>query len=967
MGEETHAKRSMCIFLFLNLLYTAASDGDFLFQKKKYVVEKVEGVSGEAARLPCNMSVQAGDTVYLVLWFKEGLTTPIYSYDMRELLGGEPKHWWDQDLLSSRAYFNAGISPSHLLLQDLAEEDAGVYKCRVDFQRAPTRNTRINLTVVVPPRRLVLVEESGAEVRSYVGPVNEGDDLHLSCMAHGGRPAPAVTWLLNDQVIDDTIESREDDQTRNDLTLRGVTRSLLRAQLTCRATNNQVSPALATMVTIDMNLRPLDVVIHRPQEPLSAGRTYEVLCSSRGSRPPAVLTWWWGSSRMPAADDTTSHGGNVSTSIVCLTPNASDDGRLLACRAENRNVPTAVIEDTWKLSVYYAPTAKAVLGASLNPTNIREGDDVYFDCHVDANPRAYKVVWKHNGVVLRQEKEGGVLLNNMSLVVQQVTRGHAGRYTCQASNVEGDSTSTPVTLAVQYSPLCRPGQVKTYGVSKLEEAQVTCQVDAVPQVSRFYWTFNNTAESVDVPQERFSIGLGSRSVVKYTPMSDLDYGSLLCTAENIVGRQTVPCVFHIIPATQPESPTNCSLYNVSASSLAVTCDPGFDGGLNQTFAMEVYGTNPHSLKANITSKVPRFVVTGLDNESQFQLIVYAGNAKGRSGISRLVALTHKLPVKQLETRLGTSGSAGVSQDALAVEVTPLLGVLAGIILVLAVIAIVIIVILRVQCSAAARRRQAREQEGNKSDETQQRHQQKRSQQQQQQQHQFHKHQQPLGTLKKGRGSHIDRQAEVHDPNDDLHGCYSEQHLHQHHSDDQSPDVVACSGDCDEVSVSIRPGGALSYIPGHRHGAQHLQQLQHRHQQSPPLPQHSQQCQQQQHHLQQHSPSLGPHQSPTATQHSPDPHHYTLPLPGHGAHDLRHAHLLRQSAYSTTPRVCGGGDIEVHFSEGESGTPPAPAPDDVPAPLLYAGDVTQQVPVGTSLPRIPEDPESPTSARRESAV
>lgn len=69
------------------------------------------------------------------------------SYDVRELLRGQPKHWWDADLLGSRAFFNAGSSP-HLLLQGLTEEDAGLYKCRVDFQREPTRNTRVNLTVV---------------------------------------------------------------------------------------------------------------------------------------------------------------------------------------------------------------------------------------------------------------------------------------------------------------------------------------------------------------------------------------------------------------------------------------------------------------------------------------------------------------------------------------------------------------------------------------------------------------------------------------------------------------------------------------------------------------------------------------------------------------------------------------------------------------------------------------------------
>lgn len=39
---------------------------------------------------------------------------------------------------------------------------------------------------------------------------------------------------------------------------------------------------------------------------------------------------------------------------------------------------------------------KLQLGSNMNPRDIEEGDDVYFDCEVNANPGAYKVVWKHN-------------------------------------------------------------------------------------------------------------------------------------------------------------------------------------------------------------------------------------------------------------------------------------------------------------------------------------------------------------------------------------------------------------------------------------------------------------------------------------------------------------------------------------------------------------------------------------------
>lgn len=42
------------------------------------------------------------------------------------------------------------------------------------------------------------------------------------------------------------------------------------------------------------------------------------------------------------------------------------------------------------------PVATMHLGAKMNPNDIEEGDDVYFECEVDANPPAYKVVWEHN-------------------------------------------------------------------------------------------------------------------------------------------------------------------------------------------------------------------------------------------------------------------------------------------------------------------------------------------------------------------------------------------------------------------------------------------------------------------------------------------------------------------------------------------------------------------------------------------
>ncbi len=39
-----------------------------------------------------------------------------------------------------------------------------------------------------------------------------------------------------------------------------------------------------------------------------------------------------------------------------------------------------------------------------------------------------------------------------------------------------------------------------------------------------------------------------RSKLTYTPLNNKDYGTLMCSATNEVGRQREPCIFHIILA-----------------------------------------------------------------------------------------------------------------------------------------------------------------------------------------------------------------------------------------------------------------------------------------------------------------------------------------------------------------------------------------------------------------------------------
>lgn len=86
------------------------------------------------------------------------------------------------------------------------------------------------------------------------------------------------------------------------------------------------------------------------------------------------------------------------------------------------------------------------------------------------------------------------------------------------------------------------------GVGRREAAKVLCEVEANPSDNvRYTWRFNNSRETVNLDRDRYTEE-GPRSTAAYTPLTPLDYGTLMCWASNEFGKQTVPCVYQVIAA-----------------------------------------------------------------------------------------------------------------------------------------------------------------------------------------------------------------------------------------------------------------------------------------------------------------------------------------------------------------------------------------------------------------------------------
>jgi Immunoglobulin domain len=132
------------------------------------------------------------------------------------------------------------------------------------------------------------------------------------------------------------------------------------------------------------------------------------------------------------------------------------------------------------------PLVTLRLGSPLASDDIKEGDDVYFECDVKANPNWRKLHWRHNvryniiyiliythiGVgcgsisnyyfwlhtfqsslwqdhIIPYNASARIIRSNQSLVLQKVNRNSTGNYSCSAINQEGETVSNQISLRVK--------------------------------------------------------------------------------------------------------------------------------------------------------------------------------------------------------------------------------------------------------------------------------------------------------------------------------------------------------------------------------------------------------------------------------------------------------------------------------------------------------------------------------------
>ncbi|XP_011137451.1 hemicentin-2 isoform X2 [Harpegnathos saltator] len=642
---------------------SAAAEEPTSEYQNKVPVRLVWAAEGENVELPCDITPPTpSDSVNMVLWFKDEVGIPLYSLDARNGNLTAAVHWAVSDDLGKRTYFQIGDGHrAKLKVTRVTFKDQGMFRCRVDFINSPTRNFRVNLTLVEEPANLVIYDGTGREVKGPAGPFLEGYDLALTCQVSGGRPKPSVTWWKDGQLLDAVVDTASIGSpsrfTVNHLFIDRVTRSLWGAKLECRAQSGPIGRTTVREVPLDIYLKPATVKIVLNESQIFAGRPITARCETWGSSPAARIIWRLGEQVIGDPNVSTTQRSNTTVSKLVLVLGREDDEKELFCRAENPRFPGGSLEEVKTLRVFYAPVVVAHLATGYVFDTLREGDDLMLVCNVQSNPPPTRVIWYRDDEQLEHDVSAGILLASKSLTIRELTLAHTGEYSCSAMNIVGETRSLPLLIQIKYAPRCREGnQWREIAVARHETVSLRCEVEAVPDDDvKFSWTYNSTRGDVlPMPNSRAE-NKRLVSVLEYTPGVN-DYGTLACWASNGIGRQRTPCVFNIVPAKPPQPPTDCSLSNES-NSLEVNCIPGSDGGSPQHFLLEVRGSpknagigqvgeglyntlqTPQSDQGLVgdsppiyqdMNPSPNFQLHDLEPGYDYTVYIYAVNGRGRS-------------------------------------------------------------------------------------------------------------------------------------------------------------------------------------------------------------------------------------------------------------------------------------------------------------------------------------------------
>uniref|UniRef100_T1JA70 Down syndrome cell adhesion molecule-like protein Dscam2 n=1 Tax=Strigamia maritima TaxID=126957 RepID=T1JA70_STRMM len=381
---------------------------------------------------------------------------------------------------------------SILIIKSVMVSDTGIYVCRAE-NNVDIDQTEVSLDVSSPLKATLIPAVQILEI---------GSSLKLQCKV-SGWPVSTIEWVKDGRSLVSSLHLL----VANDTVHIDYVRPDHKGMYQCFASNNYDMVQASTALFMGDRLPQL--LEGFQEHTLQIGDSVSIKCSFKGNPIPGV-TWRLDNTPLP---ETHRYMVELQT----------DDGGLYTCEAANKAGKTS----HWaRLNIYGRPAVR-----SMGKISATSGGNVYLNCAYYGYP-IDKILWKKGPaelpVNLRQD-----ILPNGTLVISNVQRASdSGRYTCVASNKDGDSASQSLDLAVLVAPNIIPFSFQAEHLYAGVIARISCVVYQGDAPIQLLWLKDGQPFEDSLQVEVKTIDDYS-SILTIPEVKPIHSGDYTCVAKNL--------------------------------------------------------------------------------------------------------------------------------------------------------------------------------------------------------------------------------------------------------------------------------------------------------------------------------------------------------------------------------------------------------------------------------------------------
>lgn len=406
------------------------------------------------------------------------------------------------------------------MIKNVTAQDAGIYKIRAKNELG-LDETQIELIVKSAPKIIRRMENFSVQATETI-------DMSVQII---GSPAPEVKWYKNNQLIveSDRVKILKEGEDTYRLVIKGA--RLDDAGSYSIVAKNEINE---TSQFWDLTVKYPPKITKKLGEPrlIEEGDTLTLFIEAESDYP--ITTQWFKDEQLVSKSEhyqMSESGNKYSLKIDKLVDSDTGAYKVEVSNKDGKNA------DEVRIQVRSAPFFRK----KIENLVANEGDsDVAFSAEIESFEPPL-VTWYYNGKAIDHDTNGYEIANpdeesgstQYRLVITKAIVERAGKYTCKAKNVVGES-SCDASFTVQF----RPKLIKKLADQKVNEGgtlKLTVQIQSVPD-PEITWYKDGQEVSADA---RVKISRDSKRLENYdltvTLLKNEDAGTYEVRARNVLG------------------------------------------------------------------------------------------------------------------------------------------------------------------------------------------------------------------------------------------------------------------------------------------------------------------------------------------------------------------------------------------------------------------------------------------------